>query len=51
MISRVETWTEELERQVSLPPEFVVPGGAPLPPRSTWRGQWSGAPSGRWCRT
>ncbi|HEX2368547.1 MAG TPA: cob(I)yrinic acid a,c-diamide adenosyltransferase [Acidimicrobiia bacterium] len=31
MIGRVETWTEELERRVSLPPEFVVPGGAPLP--------------------
>ncbi len=31
MVSRVEEWTEDLERRVSLPAEFVVPGGEPLP--------------------
>ncbi len=30
MVGRIEEWTEDLERSVDLPPEFIVPGGAPL---------------------
>ena len=30
MVGRIEGWTEDLERSVDLPPEFIVPGGAPL---------------------
>ena len=51
MIAQVEAWTDDSERRVSLPPEFVVPGGGP--PRSARHGEGGDplAPSGGWCRT